>query len=233
MLSQTPEQKTTLQIRGCKLKRYLFFILLAAAGLFAGQSAPAAPATGTLLEKIEQTCAHVRSVTADFAQTKTIQASGKVIKSAGKLHFESPERLAMVYSTPATHRLTIDGARFYMARGGAPKCFDTDKNAMMRSLRNTLLYCVRGKARSVAQENGADISATEEGGNYVVTLTARKPAPRGYSSIILTYRKADAMLVRMEMNEFSGIRQVYAMSAMKKDVPVPAEVFAIPENPGR
>ena len=195
----------------------LVLLLSAAAVVFA--------AGNPSLEKIEKTGKELRSAESHFLHNRTIQASGKVIKMEGNLFYSADDRLAMRYTKPSTDLLVIDGTKFFLSRGGVSNTFDTSKNPMMESLRSTLLDCVAGRVEKVASGNNADLAVKEDASSYIVTLTARQKAVRGYSRIVLTYRKSDCFLVKMRMEEFTGVTNTYIMDKIVKNPTVSSESF--------
>ncbi len=180
------------------------------------------------LDKIQKAGNAVSRITADFVQTRIIVASGKVVKSSGKLHYTDKGQLSMQYVKPAGDVLVIDGSSMYLSRSGKVNNFDLSKNKLMSSLSSMLLGCIAGNAEQVAGANNADISVSESGNDYVVTMKARTQAVRGYSDIVLNYRKSDCLLVKMDITEFSGIRNVYEMSSVDTRTAVDGAVFSIP-----
>jgi outer membrane lipoprotein-sorting protein len=124
----------------------------------------------------------------------------------------------------------INGNSFYLKRGGRAATYDISTNALMGSLAKTLLGCVHGEVEKVAQSNNATVETKETSEGHVVTLTARKVAARGYSKIVLTYRKSDSMLVRMQMDQAGGISTVYVMSDIKTGVDIDPSEFNIPSK---
>lgn len=191
-----------------------------------GEAAPA-PAAG-LVDKITAANASVKNIESGFVQTKTLKASGKKIVSEGTLYFANDGRLSMKYSKPAGELLVVNGNKFHMNKGGKASTFDTSKNQMMGSLAKTLTGCIKGCPQQVATDNGAEISETETAEGYVVTLTAGAGAKRGYSKIVLVYRKSDCVLTRMTMEEVSGIATVYEMKGIRKNTSFPEDVFRVP-----
>jgi outer membrane lipoprotein-sorting protein len=99
---------------------------------------------------------------------------------------------------------------------GKKAVIDTEKNAPMRIQRNTLMNCISGDWKKIATENNADYTVTEKGANKVVTLTAKKAATRGYSKIVITYRKSDNLPVELVFEEFNGTVTTYKMSNIVK-----------------
>lgn len=181
-----------------------------------------------ILAQIEKANADITSIKGEFEQTKTIAANGKQIKSDGTLYISDSDKMAMHYNAPSNDLLIINGERFYMIRGKKKNDFNTAKNKAMRSLRNTLLYCVHGKPAQLAEENNANISASKESEGLIVTLTSQKKTARGYKKIILNYDSQSQLLTRMEMIEWGGNSTVYEISGIKTNATFPATVYEIP-----
>ena len=90
---------------------------------------------------------------------------------------------------------------------GQQLSIDTSTNARFRNLRNTLLNCIMGEYETAAKDNDADLTVSEKNGIKTVEMKARKAAPRGYSKIIMEYKKN--LPVRMVLEEFGGISTEY------------------------
>ena len=172
----------------------------------------------TTLAQIEKANAAISSIEGKFAQTKKLAANGK------------ENKMAMQYNAPSTDLLIINGERFYMIRGKKKNNFNTEKNKAMRSLRNTLLYCVHGQPARLAEENNADLSISKEASGTVITLTSQKKTPRGYEKIVLNYDNKSHLLTRMEMVEWGGNSTLYEMSNLKTNTPISVSVYTIPEK---
>lgn len=142
-----------------------------------------------------------------FTQARTIQASGKVIRSEGVISFLAPDQLTMTYTQPAGEYLVISGPMLRTNSQGQQLSIDTSTNARFRNLRNTLLNCITGNCETAARDNDADLTVSEKNGVKTVEMKARKAAPRGYSRIIMEYKKD--LPVRMVLEEFDGISTEY------------------------
>ena len=103
-----------------------------------------------ILDKIEKANASMKSVQCNFTENRILTATGRKFDCAGTVYFQGPDRMAMRFSKPATDLVVIDGKTYHMNRFGKPMTFDTEKAPLMRSLRNTLLYCITGQPRKVA-----------------------------------------------------------------------------------
>ena len=183
-----------------------------------------------ILDKIEKTNAALAAAQSHFDQSRFIKASGKTINMEGTMYFVPPEKLRMQYTTPATDLTLVNGMMMYIRRGSdVGNTFDCVKTPAMGILRNSLLYSIRGKMRDVAKENDGTLTVTEEAKNYVVTVSAKKKAARGYSRISVTYRKSDCLPVVLVMEEFSGTVNTYTMSDIVTRKPADS-IFEIPKR---
>lgn len=197
---------------------------------FMASAASAPDSQQDLLDVIGKANSSYASIKSDFKQSRTIKASGKTISLEGVLCYTRADKMSMRYSVPKTDLLIINPGKLYMNRGGKSSLFDTGKNARMKSLSSTLLDCVAGNPAKVADDNNADLSVLPSSDSYVVTISAKAGTSNKYSRIQLTYRKSDCVLVKMIMDEPSGVSNAYEMSSIEKNVSVADSEFVIPKH---
>ena len=187
-------------------------------------------AQNRILADIEKANAAYETIESVFIRTQTNVCKGTSVKAEGELYIAGEDKMAQHYKAPSTDMLIVNGNEFYMARGKKTNKFNTVKNKTMRSLRNTLLYCVHGKPVLLATENGAEITAEKKEKGYEVVLTSTKKAPRGYAKIVLTYDLKSKLLTRMQMDEYNGNSTLYEMSDLKVNTSMDTKVFKIPDK---
>ena len=187
-------------------------------------------AQNNILTEIEKANAVYKTVEGTFTRTQTNAAKGKTETDKGILYLSGKDQMAQHYQAPSADVLIINGDDFYMVRGKKTNKFNTAKNKPMRSLRNTLLYCLHGKPGTLAAENGAEITAEKKAKGYEVVLVSVKKTPRGYAKIVLMYDLKNKTLTSMQMDEYNGNSTLYEMSGVKTNGNVDAKVFDIPEK---
>lgn len=160
--------------------------------------------------------ASAQKVEAHFTESKFIKASGKTIEAEGKLKLFSADKMELRYTKPAGDYFIIDGKTVSTNLRGKKSVVDTEKNTAIRTFRNTLMNCVNCQWKQAATDNDAETSVAEKGANKVVTLSAKKTAPRGYSKIVITYRKSDNIPVELVFEEFNGTVTTYKISDIVK-----------------
>ena len=207
------------------MKKLIFclFTAVLTAGICAGADKDA------LLSKIEKANSAITAIQGHFDHDRTLP-SGKVVKMNGVLYFQDG-KMSMVYSVPVGDKMVINGDKVFIKRSPSePAVYDATKNPGIATLRNTLVCCMQGKVKAVAEANEAEVSVKEESRQYVVTLTATRKAARGYSKIVLVYRKADCLLTSMLMEEVTGIKNKYTVVDPLLNKKPEASVFDIPKR---
>ena len=146
----------------------------------------------------------------DFTQTKTLKVSGKTTDKAGHLIFDGNDHLSMIYSEPEGDYFIIEGNQMKINMDGKKADLDADKAKMVKLQRATLLNCLSGNWEQAAEDNNADLTVTEENGFRNVLIKAKGKVPRGgYSSVELTYRLSDGMMINMVLEEAIGVINTY------------------------
>lgn len=187
-------------------------------------------AQNSVLTEIEKANTVYKTIEGSFVRTQINVAKGASVKSEGTLYVSNDDQMAQHYKSPSEDVLIINGDDFYMVRGKKTNKFNTAKNKSMRSLRNTLLYCLHGKPASLALENGANITVEKKAKGYEVVLISTKKTPRGYAKIVLTYDLKSKLLTKMQMDEYNGNSTLYEMLSLKTNENIDPVTFQIPEK---
>ena len=146
----------------------------------------------------------------DFTQTRVLKMSGKKTVMTGHITFDGKDQLAMIYSKPDGDYFIIDGPLVRMDMDGKQAELNSEKVPLVKLQRATLLNCLSGNWKQVAEDNNADATVTEKGGFRTVKIVSRKVTTRGgYKSVTLTYRLKDGLVSRMVLEEAAGIENTY------------------------
>ena len=146
----------------------------------------------------------------DFTQTKVMKVSGKTTNKAGHLIFDGNDHLSMVYSDPEGEYFIIEGNQVKINLDGKKADLDAEKVKTVGLQRATLLNCLSGNWEQAATDNNADLTVTEDKGFRNVLIKANGKVPRGgYSSVELTYRLSDGVMIKMVLEEAVGSINTY------------------------
>ena len=196
--------------------KHLFTILLA----FLGLGAIALPAA-EVPAKIGTAGAALTTVEASFTHVKTVKATGKTTTFTGTYYYSATDRLAGI---------VLSGDRFFIRRGGKANKGHIKNVHQMEQLSGILFACIRGEVQDVADNNNATLAVKTEKSAWIITLTAKKKASKGYAKIVLRYRQSDGLLESLRFEEFNGNVNEYTLSNCKTGGVIPAAKFDIPKK---
>lgn len=146
----------------------------------------------------------------DFTQTKLMKVSGKTTEKTGHLLFDGNDHLSMIYSEPKGEYFIIEGNQVKINLDGKKAELDAKKAKTVKLQRATLLNCLSGNWEQAAEDNNADLTVTEDKGFRNVLIKANGKVPRGgYSSVELTYRLSDGVMIKMVLEEAVGFINTY------------------------
>ena len=146
----------------------------------------------------------------DFTHTKRLKVSGRTFNMKGHLTYDGKEKLDMIYSDPEGDYFCVDGTQVKMNLLGVKTDMDSEKVAMVKLQRATLLNCLTGNWEQAAKDNNATTEVSEKTGFRTVKITAGGVIPRGgYKSVTLTYRIKDGRVTRLVLEEPAGIENTY------------------------
>lgn len=130
----------------------------------------------------------------------------------GELVFRKEGYLHMMYENPEKENFLIDGDRMVNRRGGLEIKSDLSRNVLMRSLAQTLICAFSGQLETLSTGQKTSLEVRDDGDAWLAVLDAVKKLPRGYSHIEIRYRKSDAQIVSMKMDEFTGMSTLYQLA---------------------
>ncbi len=146
----------------------------------------------------------------DFTQSKLMKVSGKTTEKVGHLVFDGNDHLSMIYSEPEGEYFIIEGNMVKINLDGKKADLDAAKVKTVKLQRATLLNCLSGNWEQAAEDNNAELTVTEDKGFRNVLIKAKGKVPRGgYSSVELTYRLSDGVMIKMVLEEGIGIINTY------------------------
>ena len=146
----------------------------------------------------------------DFVQTRVMKVSGKTTTMHGHINFDGHDQLSMMYSDPEGDFFIIDGSTVKINLLKKKAEINAEKVKAVQLQRSTLLNCLSGAWEQAAVDNNAETTVTETDGYRNILIKTKGKAPRGgYSSVDLTYRISDGLMVKMILEEAGGVVNTY------------------------
>lgn len=198
----------------------LYLLLLPAAISFAGEEA--------VMSQIEAACTSHSKLSCPFSQEKYIKMVKNPIASKGVLYMDG-DKMSMIYSEPDGDLLVITDGKFVMVNRGKLRDHDIREGKPMLTLRNTLLLCMKGQIKEVAEETNSSISYTS-GTTDDFEITRKEDVKIGYSKIKLSFDKNSHLLTKMIMEEPTGNYTVYEIGKYDFSGNFGENVFDLPKS---
>lgn len=146
----------------------------------------------------------------DFVQTRVMKVSGKTTTLHGHITFDGKDQLSMIYSDPEGDYFIIEGSMVKINLLKKKAELNASKVKAVQLQRSTLLNCLAGQWEQAAIDNNAETTVTEKDGFRNILIQAKGKVPRGgYSSVDLTYRISDGLVVKMILEEAGGVVNTY------------------------
>ncbi len=199
------------------MSRFLFFIVvvLSACGVYAQAVAPLSESEQQkVMTQIAEATAAVRTMTADFVQTRSSAMLAEAAVSRGTMRYERPDRLRWEYSEPRKGGISVVGDSITMI--GADAKSAGKANRMMRGMSSMILTSMNGN-RMFDQRMFSTV-IYNEGKNYRAELTPkRRDMQRMFQKMTFVFDKNDMCVKSVSLTEKNGETVIeFSNTATKK-----------------
>ncbi len=155
-----------------------------------------------VLQKIKQQSLQIKTIDADFVQTKNISFIDEQLISSGKFWFSRPGKMRWEYQKPFFYSIIINGNNITVIDDKKESRFDAASNAMFGQIKLVIMNMVNGK---MFDDPNYQTTLKQTGDYYVVNFETVNAAMKAYiSSIDLYFTKNGYLMEKIRMNEASG-----------------------------
>ena len=157
---------------------------------------------GNTLQQIKLHSQKIKTIEADFTQTKTISFIDEQLVSSGKFWFSRPDRMRWEYQNPFFYSIIINGDNIKVIDDKKVSRFNAASNAMFGQIKLIIMNMVNGK-----MFDDSDYHATiTEGSDYIIVNfeTVNEGMKEYIASIELFFNAQNYEMVKIKMNEASG-----------------------------
>ncbi len=176
-----------------------------------------------VLQQIKQQSRQIKTIEADFVQTKNISFIDEQLISEGKFWFSRPDRMRWEYQKPFFYSIIINGDNITVIDDKKQSNYDAASNAMFGQIKLVIMNMVNGK---MFDDPNYHATLSENDAYFVVNFeTVNKSMKEYISSIDLYFTKDAYLMEKIRMNEASGDNTVITFKNQKLNQPVSNEVF--------
>ena len=185
-----------------------------------------------ILDNMEQASAKLKSMTADFSETRVMALFDEEVKSSGRFYYKEPDKLVMETLEPDKQTLIINGSEVMMHY---PVMKQIHKLSIGDGKNMEALFIgFGGSVSSIREQFTTSIDRVEDDGSgvrlYTLSLAPREGSPAaspalGLDKILLTVSSDRWYPVRSEIVQKNEDRAIYEYSGRKFNEPIADERF--------
>ena len=209
------------------MKKTALTLIAFIAAVLSVNAAEISEQTKAVLLNIEKANESVKSISSPVKEIKTMP-NGRQFTFEGNFYHSSPDKLAIIYTSPAGDYLVINTEEVAQKKkSGKSFKLSIKKNETMQMLSSTLLCCVSGKLLKLAQTTNAAVKTSEANGMITVVLTAEVKGDKGFKKIELDFDKATMRIRSMAMTDKNNVVTKYVLDKPQYNAQVDPSVFIV------
>ena len=209
-----------------KMKRFLIILIMGMVSLIV-------PAQNNqkIIDHINQVAHSLKSMQADFVQTKTMKMLGDKMVSNGKMYYQQSDKLHWEYTTPYTYTFILNADKVLLKKGLLKKgtrkdVIDVNKNKVFKEIARIMMSSMVGTC--LTEKKDFSVSVVETDQTYTATLIPQKKEMKQmYTKIVLTFTKKTSMISRVVMYEKNGDNTEIVLKNVVTNKTINPSYFAI------
>ena len=195
-----------------KMKRYLIILIMSMVSF-------ALPAQNNqkIIDHINQVAHSLKSMQADFVQTKTMKMLGDKMVSNGKMYY---------HTTPYSYTFILNGDKVLLKKGTRKDVIDVNKNKVFKEIARIMMSSMVGTCLTEKKDFSVSVAETDK--TYTATLIPQKKEMKQmYTKIVLTFTKKTSMISRVVMYEKNGDNTEIVLKNVVTNKAISPSYFAI------
>ena len=152
----------------------------------------------------------IKTLQADFRQTKTMKMLGDKMVSQGKMYYSASDKLRWEYTSPYTYTFIMNGQKVLLKKGNRKDVVDTSKNKMFREIGKVMM-------------NSLVISSTQR----QMDMSLTKQMKSLYKRIVVYFNQKTHLVERVVMYEKNGDQTDIELKNVTTNKAVAAAMFAV------
>lgn len=178
------------------------------------------------IQQIAQASASMKSMQADFVQTKHLKMLGDKMVSKGKMYYQQSDKLRWEYTSPYTYTFIMNGSKVLLKKGARKDVIDVNKNKMFKEIARIMMNSVVGKC--LTDKKDFKVSVAESKTAYTATLIPlKKDMKQMYTKIVLQFNRQTSVVNKVTMYEKNGDWTEIELKNLQKNKQMSASLFAV------
>lgn len=176
------------------------------------------------IQTISRATAQMKTMQADFVQTKTLKMLGDKMVSHGRMAYQQSDKLRWEYTTPYTYTFILNGSKVTLRKGKRSDVIDVNRNKMFKEIARIMMNSMVG--RCITDSKTFKVSVKTDAQHYTATLLPlKKDMKQMYTRIVLVFSRQTATVGRVMMYERNGDCTDIVLKNIKMNAAVSAKEF--------
>lgn len=206
-----------------KNKRWVVLLLLLIP-LFAYTQEPMSSSEiSAFKSRISTNIQDIKSIRADFVQTKHVRILNQPVRSSGQMYFENPGKLKWQYTNPYAYSVLFKDNKLYINDKGKKDQINLQNNRNFDKLGRLLSGTMNG---DIFQDQDFNIEYLKDGAVFIARLKPENTQFKAYIQAVELYFNGNETTVsKIKMIEPNDDYTLIQFSKKQLNVPIDASVF--------
>ncbi len=205
------------------MKRHIHILIMC---LLALAGAAQTPQERQAIQQISRAAATMKTMQADFVQTKHLRMLGEKMVSRGRMCYQQSDKLRWEYTKPYAYTFILNGNSVMMSKGGHRDVVDVNRNKVFREIARMMMSSVVGTC--LTDSKNFKVSMTVDKQTYTATLLPQKKDMKAmFTRIVLVFNRKTSVVSKVTMHEKNGDRTEITLDNVRTGAAVSPTEFTI------
>lgn len=205
------------------MKRQIYILILS---LVALTSMAQTPQERQAIQQVSRAAAAIKTMQADFVQTKHLRMLGDKMVSRGRMCYQQSNRLRWEYTKPYAYTFILNGNSVMMSKGGHRDVVDVNRNKVFREIAQMMMSSVVGTC--LTDSKRFKVSMTVDKQTCTATLLPQKKDVKAmFTRIVLVFNRKTSVVSKVIMYEKNGDRTEITLDNVRIGAAVSPTEFTI------
>lgn len=205
------------------MKKHIHILIMC---LLALTSVAQTPQERQAIQQVSRAAAAMKTMQADFVQTKHLRMLGEKMVSRGRMCYQQSDRLRWEYTKPYAYTFILNGNSVMMSKGGRRDVVDVNRNKVFREIARMMMSSVVGTCLTDSRNFKVSVETAQQ--TYTATLLPQKKDMKAmFTRIVLVFNRRTSVVSKVTMYEKNGDRTEITLDNVRTGAAVSPTEFTI------
>lgn len=177
-------------------------------------------------QRINTAAAQMKSLQADFVQTKTLKMLRSQMVSHGRMAYSRPDKLRWEYTSPYRYVFILNGNTVWMKNTQGSNTVDVAQSKLFKEITRIMMSSVMGTC--VSNSRDFSVSLQGEGDSWKAILMPKKnPMKQMFKTIVIYFDMRKSLVSGVKMIDKNGDATSIILKNQEVNTPVHAKNFSL------